>query len=161
MKDLIEQVKMVNGFLPVDLDTAGAATDFISLSHYDELTFILTLATGTVASAITLTESDDADGTTTATLGFSYMWAAEAIGTTNSDTYTKTAVTTNTFDTAALGDSKYLIRVRARDLTDGKSFVRLNASDPGATVLAECTVILGAPRYGQAALPSALTADGS
>lgn len=153
---LPEEIKVVNGFLPYDINSGAKSTDYISMENYGAVTFVVQAATGTVASAMTLTQSDDADGTTTTSLDYDYVWVCEAIGTTNSDTYTKTAVTSATSNITALGDSIYLIDVQATSLTDGYKFIKLSCADPGASEYVSCVALCYKSRYKQADLPTAI-----
>ena len=153
---LLEEVKVVNAFLPIDINGAAKNSDYISLENYDAVQIVLHVGAASAASAVTLTQAKEVAGTNTASLDFDYMWACETIGTTNSDTYTKTAVASATFSTAAAGNSIYLIDVRAETLTDLYKCLRINLADPSAGCIVGCTFHLYKARYEQAALQTAI-----
>ena len=141
-------VKIVEGFPPIDTTGAAQTANHVSLKGYDHCTIIIN--TGAWAggnAAVTVQQSTVVAGTDDKALGFSYMYTNDGAATT--DTLTKTAVTSNTFnvDTAA---SMYIIEIPASTLDTENNFdcIELNTASPGANAdLISCTYILWNGRY--------------
>ena len=53
--DFSEQVHLVPGFLPVDMNGAGGAADWVSLENYGKATIVFFKAAGTAADDPTIT----------------------------------------------------------------------------------------------------------
>ena len=90
-------VKIVEGLAPIDIVSAAHTGNHVSLKGYSHLTIIIN--TGAWAggnAAITLDQSTVVAGTDDKTLGFDFMYTND--GATTTDTLTKTAVTSDTFN---------------------------------------------------------------
>ena len=154
---LIEQTKPVWACEPKNYTGSANTIKYASLKNYDRmLVFIQTGAWAGGTAAVTLKQATDVSGTSNKALGFSYVWVNTAAA---PDTFTRTAVTSNTFnlDTANL---LYVIEVRASDLDVDNGFdtVGVNVATPGANAdFYGITYVLGAPRYPQASTPTSLT----
>lgn len=137
---LVEATKIVWAAAPKDITGAGLAGDYVSLKNARKLCIILqsgAWAGGT--SAVTLTQSTDNAGGSTAALAFSYQYVGTGL---TSDTLVKTAVTSDTFNISA-ANKIHVIEVLASDLTDGYCYVKCDAATPGSNAdLLSMTYIL-------------------
>ena len=133
MNTYAEFVKVVWGSEPKNYTSATGHSDYVSLKHYGQCAAVIqTGAWAGGTAAVTLTQGTDVAGTGAKALGFSYTWLyASASGTV--DTYTKTAVTSNTFDLDT-ANSLYIIQVRATMLDIDGNFdcFRVSVASPGA-----------------------------
>ncbi len=136
-KKMIEAVKTVVAGPPVLLNTAGiTAAVRASLKNYRKMQILIALtpASGTDAAAVTLKQSKSiADSPAVEkALSFTKMW--RNVPATN-DTWTETAVVSDTFNTsaAAVGEA-FIIEVDETDLDIANGFdtVRANVADPGS-----------------------------
>ena len=163
---LLDSAKILRIGKPIDIDTGtGGFTEtganqspYISLGKFDRVTFIISIGVSSNNSAVTLVQSDDASGSNTEVLGFENMWAITGIAADNNDVtdaYTKTAVGSDTFNTAA--ESIYIIDVRGEQLEDDRAYVRLNMTDPGESLIASVIAIVHEATYPGATEVSSLT----
>ena len=154
---LVENTKIVTGLAPIA--PSSSTPDYVSLENYRHLTAIIVADNGSTVtgSAITLKQAIAAAGTDEKALGFDYVWANTDTGA--ADTLTKTAVTSNTFDTDDTDNKNlmYVIEVDASklDLANSFDWVRVGTGDGTNTVLS-VTYILSSPRYAQATPPTAI-----
>ena len=138
----LSDIKIVEGIAPINTTGAAQTANHISLKGYDGcLVVINTGAWAGGTSAVTLQQATVVAGTDDKALGFSYMYTNDGAATT--DTLTKTAVTSNTFnlDTA---NSMYVIDIKAADF----DCIELNTATPGANDdFVSATYILYGGRY--------------
>jgi hypothetical protein len=171
---LIENVKVVPIAYPKDFTGAAMTTEYISMKNYRKATiFVMTgVQTSTSNRAMTLVVADDASGThhktiTSAsaqcTLGLDEYWKAAGAG----DTWTRTAVSSSTFNITKSSDSKMIaIEVEASEMgtfvssstTYSADYFALSVATPGAhAALAAAWAVLSDPRYASDAPPTAIT----
>ena len=107
---------------------------------------------------LTVTESDDVAGTTTATIGSSCnIWVDTDMGTSSDTVAATTAATGYTINTTAAGDREQMviIEVDPAQLSEGYPCVYL--ADSGGDASNTVTILfLGVPRYSGATLPTAI-----
>lgn len=119
---LIEQAKIVSGFGPAGASTS--TSDFVSLKGYDRCCVIISTLNGSTVtgSAVTLNQAQDVANTGGKAMGFSYQYAN--VDTSVNDTYTETAVTSNTFTTNTTNSKSLIniIEVKATDLDVANGF---------------------------------------
>lgn len=157
MRQLMQNAKIVSGLS--NASVSSVTPDYVSLKNYQHLTVIISLkcATGVAACAVTLKQATVVAGTDEKALGFSWQWANADVTT---DTFTKTAVTSNTFSTAAtVKDKIHVIEVDSDtlDVDNGFDCVRVALADAAATT-ATVTYILSQPRFiDQTSSPVAIT----
>ncbi len=153
---LIEMLKPVWACEPKSYSGIGNTVQYASMKLYGRL-FVL-IQTGAWAAgtaAVTLNQATAVAGTAAKALAFTEMWVNTAAA---PDTFTKTAVTSNTFnlDTANL---LYIIEVDANQLDNANNFdcVGVAVATPGANVdIYGITYIMGAARFEDKNLPSCL-----
>jgi len=147
MRQLIQDAHIVQALEPKSVSTV--TPDYVSLKNYQHVTAIisLTCSTGVAACAVTLKQATAVAGTNEKALGFSYVWKNEDVAT--ADTLTKTAVSSNTFSSAAdVKEKLYVIEVDsdALDVDNGFDCFRVALADAAATV-ASVVYVLSQPRY--------------
>lgn len=151
---LIESILPVWANEPKNYTGAANTIKYASMKLYDRLMILIqTGAWAAGTAAVTLKQATDVSGTGTKALAFSWVWINTAAA---PDTFTKTAVVSNTFnlDTPNL---LYAIEVVASDLDVSNNFdcVGVNIATPGSNNDLYGTIYLGTPsRYPQPALPS-------
>ena len=168
MFDITENAKLITVMHPADGSGAALTTEWISMENAKKATWILdvgssaagtmavTLAvattnTGTHAKSITSASADT-------TLGLDHYY------TNSGDTYTKTTVSSSTFNIAStVGSTLYIVEVLAAEMgtvTDTSvyeaPYVRLVVSDPGAGGIQQISCLLTDLRYQQDAPPTAI-----
>lgn len=154
MNTLVENAAIEVAAVPIDTTGAAVDGDYVSLKNYGHLTIII--AQGAWAGgtpAVTLNQATAVAGTGAKALGFDYRWTKVAISGT---TFTKTAVTSDTFDLPAVANTINVIEIDASDLDVANGFdcVSLQIESPGANAdLISAFYILSQPRYAQATLP--------
>lgn len=153
---LIESFKPVWACEPKSYSGTANTIKYASLKLYDRIMILIqTGAWAAGTAAVTLKQATEVAGTTNKALAFTTMWVNTAGA---PDTFTKTTVTSNTFnlDTANL---LYIIEVVASDLDVDNAYdcIGVNIATPGANAdFYGVTYLLGNARYPQATLPSAL-----
>jgi len=154
MANLVENAAIEAAAVPVDTTGAAVAGDWVNMKDYNHLTIIIqqgAWAAGT--SAVTLNQATVVAGTDTKALGFDWMWTKVAL---TGTTFTKTAVTSNTFNLPNTANTMSVIEVDAATLDADGGFccVQLACVSPGANAdLISATYILTEPRYAQALPP--------
>ena len=105
---------------------------------------------------LTVTESDDVAGSTTATIGTNCNIYVDLDMGTSSDTLVKqTSATAWTVDTGNYPNQMAVIEVEAAQLSEGSPCVYLG--DSGGNASNTCTIFwLGVPRYAGGTLPTAI-----
>lgn len=156
---VVENQKIVPISPPKSYSSIAAASVWLSLKNYEHVAWIINTglwAAGT--AAVTLNQATAVAGTASKAIAFSWMWVNTAA---LADTYTKTAVTSNTFnlDTAGL---TYIVELDtdSMDVTGGFDCAQIAVASPGANAdLYNIVAILGGPwmsRYPGAKMPTAL-----
>lgn len=153
---LIEQLKPVWAAEPKNYTGAAMTAQWVSLKNYERLAIIIqTGAWAGGTAAVTLSQATAIAGTSSKALAFSWMWVNTAL---LPDTFTKTAVVSNTF-TLGTANLMYWIEIVASDLDVDNSFdcVTLAIASPGANADIYGVTYLGAvAKYPQPALASML-----
>ncbi len=139
---LVEATKPVWGSAPKDITGAGFDGDWVTMKNHQRLAVIIkTGAWAGGTSAVTLEQATDASGSGAKALSFSYQYVATGL---TSDTLTKTAVVSDTFNLSA-ANKIHVIEVWAHDLDNNNGFqwVRARAATPGSNSdFAECLYVL-------------------
>lgn len=119
---LVENLHIVQA-VPPAASVAGTE-DYVSLKGWDHVTCIIQVdnATSVTGATVTLLQAPVVAGTSEKPLSFSHVYANADTGA--SDTLTKTAVTSDTFDTATTANKNllYVIEVPAASLDVANSF---------------------------------------
>lgn len=148
MRQLIQKNHVVSALS--NTSVSSVTPDYVSLKNYQHVTVIISLktATGAAAGAITLKQATAVAGTSEKALGFSYQWANTDVAA--AETLTKTAVTSNTFNSAGVAGKQelYVIEVDsdALDVDNGFDCFRVALADMTATT-ATVTYVLSQPRF--------------
>jgi len=129
---------------PQDLDAVAAdgstqyLGDRVCLKDYDHITILIHAGLVPDARAVTLKQCTDATNSLTdeKALAFSYQYANVGLST---DQFTKTVVTSNTFNVAASNYNLHRIEVDANtlDVANGFDWIRINiaTADTSATII--------------------------
>ena len=169
MFDITENAKLVSVLHPIDRTGAALTTEWIGMKNAKKATFILDFGvlTSTSTFAVTLQVANNASGTKSATIGASTDLGLAHYYTQSGDTYSKTTVSSSTFNVTKSSDSKiYIIEADAAGMGKFTStsveydadYVRLSAAAPGAhAALTSCVCLLTGLRYQQDVPPSAIT----
>jgi hypothetical protein len=176
MDSFIENKKVVPIYFPKDGTGAAMTTEYVNMKNYKKATWILMTGTQTSTSnaAVKIKVADDASGThskslssasAACTLDFPHYYKAPTSSV--ADVYTKTSVSSSTFNIAAASDSKvFIIEVDAEKMgtfvstsvTYSADWVALTLATPGAHAsLRSCVCILSDPRYASDAPPTAIS----
>jgi len=141
------------GAVPIDTTGAAVTGDYVSLKNYRRLMIVISQgawAGGT--PAVTLKQATDVAASDEKALGFTYRWTK--VGLTGT-TFTKTAVTSNTFNLPAVANTINVLIVDAMDLDADNGFdcVSCQIASPGANAdLISMVYILDEARYNQATM---------
>ena len=169
MFDITETAKLVSVLHPIDRTGAALTTEWISMKNAQKATFILDngALTSTSAFAVTLQVADDASGTHSATVGSSTDLGLDHYYTNSGDTYSKTTVSSSTFNVASTADNTlYIVEAEtagmgtftSTSVSYNADYIRLSAATPGAhACLTSCVCLLTGLRYQQDTPPSAIT----
>lgn len=148
---LLERCKIVEALPPKDHTGSAYDANYVSLKGYGWCTIVIqTGAWAGGTAAITLNKATDVSATGETTASFAYMYTNDGASTT--DTLTKTAVTSDTFnlDTA---NSMYIIEIDP-DSLGAYDCIQLAVASPGANAdLVSALYILSDARYASAAGP--------
>ena len=132
--------------------------DAWSMKNFGHATVIITAGTMTGTPAVTLKESTSAALAGEQAFSFDTVYINSAYGSQNS--YTKTAVTANTFDISATNYSTYIIEIDASDMdaADAYDWLRVDVATDANSNFFGATVILSQPKYRAKAgdMPSAI-----
>lgn len=170
MFSLIENAKIANVLSPIDKTGGALAAVWISAKHAQKISFLFQtgVMTSTSSQAVTLFVADDASGTHNVTLGASTDLTLDYVykRTVNTDTWTKVAVASSTFNLTATSDGKaFLIEVDTAKLgnfvkssvTYAADYVRLAIATPGAhACLMSAQAILTGLRYQEDSPPTVI-----
>lgn len=152
-KNLVENAAIEIGAVPIDTTGAAVTGDYVSMKGFDHLTIIISQgawAGGT--PAVTLKQATAVAGTSAKALGFSWRWTKVAL---TGTTYTKTAVTSDTFNLPSTANTINVIEIDAASLDSDGGFdcVGVDIASPGANAdLIAVTYILSEPRFSQATI---------
>ncbi len=157
--------KLVIGAPCADISTAWDNTtyalgDYVHMEHYNHLTIVLIGgAAAGAASAITVKQATSAAGGSAKNVTFTEMFANVATSSA-SDTWTSTAVTSNTFTpTTTTANLSYVIEIDSRDLDLANNFewVAINVAGGGGTNYFACLYILSEGRFlARSGMPTAI-----
>ena len=155
---LPDQAKIVTGLAPITPSTS--TPDYVSLKNYARATVIIMAdnAATVTGSAITLKQATAVAGTNEKALAFTTMYANTDTGA--SDTFTATAVTSNTFTTDTTNNKNllYVIDIEADDLDVANSFDCIRAGTANAVNTAVSVLyILYGSRYQSPVAVAAIT----
>jgi len=157
---LLENLKVVPAFVPINSTGAGQDGDWVNLKNFRRCLILIqkgAWAGGT--PAVTVEQAKDASGTDGKALSFTKQYSGTAL---TADTLTENTVTSNTFNLSATANEFHLIEFHAQDLdiANGFTHLRLRVATPGANAdLISATYILGDPRVaaGPTVLPTVIT----
>lgn len=163
-KLFVEEVQLVSGFLPVDLQTAANDGDYVSLKGYRKCTIVFFKNVGTAGDdpTITLTQATAVAGTGDKALTFTDIWTKQDTVLTAVGQYTRvtqTAANTYTDLTSAEDAAIWIIEFNAEqlDVDGGFDCLRASVGDVGANPQLGCLLyFLSEPNYPQASLESAI-----
>lgn len=148
---LIEQGLVVLGLYPIV--PSSTTPDYVSMKGYERLTVVISVSntTGVTGSAITLKQATNVTNSLSDEKAVSFDTVYANVDTSAGDTFTKTAVSSNTFTTASTSNKVmlYVIEVKAEDLDQANGFdcIRLGTGNStNATIGA--TYILWPAKYG-------------
>lgn len=161
--DFSEQVHLVSGFLPVDMNGAGGAADWVSLENYEKVSVIFFKAAGTAADdpTITLQQGKTVAGGTPIDLDVIdkvYVKQDTVLTATGEFTVvTQTAANTYTEGTAGEKAAIWIFDVYAADLADDYIAIQASVGDVGSQSQLGCLLYaLWPARYGEQTLLSAI-----
>lgn len=151
---LVENAAIEVAAVPIDTTGAAVTGDYVSLKNYSHLTVIITQgawAGGT--PAVTMKQATDVanSGSDEKALEIDYYWTQTGLTGTG---YTKTAITSDTFNLPATANTVTVLEIDDTDLDleNGFDCVRLGVASPGANAdLISAVYILTGARYPQAA----------
>ncbi len=161
--DFAEQVQIVSGFLPADMNGGSGAADWVSLKNFSKLTIVLFKGVGTDGDdpTIQLIQGKTSGGGTPLALDvIDKIYVKQATDLLSTGTFT---VRTQTADQDFVGDGTsaqetglYIIDIYAEDLADDYEFVQASVANVGATQIGCLLYFLWPPRYGEQTLLSAI-----
>jgi len=106
------------------LATTNGDCDYVSMKGYDKLTIVIAVdnATTVTGGAVTLKQATAVAGTSEKALEFDKMWVN--LDTAAAESFTETAVTSNTFTTLTTDNKNalYVIELSASDLDSANGF---------------------------------------
>lgn len=156
---LIENLKVVPAFVPIDTNGAGADGDWVNLRYFRRiLTVIQQGAWAGGTPAVTFEQATSAAGAGAKALGYSERWDGTAL---TDDILAKTAVTSDTSNLANAANGTMQVEHSAKDLdiANGFTHMRVRVATPGANAdLIAAFYVLGDPAWAARpdTLPSAI-----
>ena len=167
-----ENAKVIPVAVPALYSTTAITTEWINMKNAKKATFFIytgTIATGSTAVTLGVAASKSGTKSTVTVasmdLGLDYYYFNGAAAGASADVYTKTTVTTSTFDLASTYDSRILIiEVDANKMgqftdasgsTQSADYVRLVHTTGGADYMGVMCILTGL-RYQDDAPPTAL-----
>jgi len=156
----LEMCNIVEGFLPVDLQTAANTGDWVSLKNYGHVAIVFISAIGTAGDDPTLTvlQASAVAGTGSKALAFTDIFTKQAATSLASiagwTRVTQAAANTYTHTDAAEQDLIWVVEIDADtlDVDGGFDCVSASVADVGGNAqLGYLFYILSQPRYPQAA----------
>jgi len=129
---ILEHIKPVSCFVPIDTTGAGQDGDWVNLKHFRKLVGIIqqgAWAGGT--PAVTFQQASDNAGTGAKALDIEYYYQGTH-GT--DDAYAKTAISSDTFNLPNTANTITMVEIHAQDLdiNNGFTHVRMRVASPGA-----------------------------
>lgn len=152
---LLEQIRCVPAFVPIDTTGAAQTGDWVNLKHYRRILVVIqqgAWAGGT--PALTFEQAQDNADTGAKALSYTEKWSHTGL---SSDTLAKATVSSDTSNLPATANTITLVEFHAQDLdlANGFTHIRVKTASPGSNAdLIAAFYILGNPAY--AALPSTL-----
>jgi len=156
MKLLAEEAQIAAGFLPVDLATAGASGDWISLKNFRHIAIVLFRAAGAVGepAVITVQQAQDVAGTGAKALNFTRVDTKSGADIFAVGQFTKvTQASANTYSAVGgAGNTQAIVLVEFNaedlDVEGGFDCIRATIADVGSTAqLAAMLYVLTQPRF--------------
>lgn len=172
MFSLIENAKVVSVMHPIDKTGAAFTTEYISMKNAKRIAWIIDVGSlsSTSNQAVKLKVADDASGTHSASVSSSSTTLTlEEYYKQSGDTYTKTTVSSSTFNITKSSDSTiFIIELDTRkhnfgtfssgSTTYNADYVALSVATPGAhACLASVIAIVSDLRYQSDAPPTVIT----
>lgn len=151
--NIAEQGHLVNILPPIDINGAGATSDYFSLKEYQYVDIIIQLGVTGAASTVTVFEADDVTPSNETAIAFKYRAEDTAAGDTLG---ALTTATVAGFATSTNDNIFYVIRIDASQLTQGYPYVAIKMSDPSAATVVSAIAILSGARYQQNVTPTAI-----
>lgn len=154
MDAIVQECKVANILHP---QTISAATtgDYVSMKNYQHCTFIIGVGSCGHAATIRVREAKNVSGSSAATLSPGHFWVT---GTTPSDTWTKTSVTSSAIPlTGSSDNTEYVIEVDGEQLSASFDCLTLDTTSASASMAFHAVAILSKPRFAAASPPTALT----
>lgn len=162
MRNILESINIVSGFVPVDMQTTANTGDFVDLGEYGEVIVVLFKGIGTAGDdpVITIQEATTAAGGGAQNLAC-IETAYSKVGTqTGIGQWTKTtqaAAATYVDTTSAEAQALIAIRVRGDQLSEGYRYINASVADVGGNAQLGCLFYLcGKPSYTAELLSSAI-----
>lgn len=160
---LVEEMQVVAGWVPVDLQTGANTGDYVSMKGYDRCTVFLFKAAGTAGDdpTVTMTQAQDVSGTGVKELYFTRIDMKTGTLTSVGGWTTVTQSSANTYVnlTHAEVQAIYAIEFRAEDLDveNGFDCLKISVADIGSNAQIGCAFyVLRDARYTGAGLLSAI-----
>ena len=141
------------GAVPKDISGAGVSTPYINMGRVDFAAFMVSIGVSAAVAAITLTQAKDAAGTGAKSVKLTQYHENVGLST---DALTKVEATGDTFNTVATANNLYIVEADSRDLDEDFGFVRLNVSDPAASVLCAIDIVTDSGRFMEFDAPTLL-----
>ena len=161
--DFAEQVQIVSGFLPADMNSGAGSGDWVSLKNYEKMTVVFFKGAGTASQDPTvalLQGKTNSGGTPISLTVIDKIYVKQAANLLSTGTFTvRTQVKATNFDgddTSAEETGLYLIDIYAEDLADDYEYVQATVGNVGSTQVGCLLYFLWPPRYGEQALVSAI-----
>jgi hypothetical protein len=157
-----EAVNVVSAFVPVNLATAGAVGDVVSMKNFDKCSIIILNAAGGVGEdpIVTVEQATDVTGAGAKAVNFTRYAIKNGAALTSVGTYTVTTMAAGNTVTLSGADQVVLVIDIEGDMLDvdnGFDCIRVSVSDPGATAQLGCGLYaLSNPRFGKSGNVSAI-----
>ena len=153
MSTLVETMGIGVAAVPVDTTGAAVTGDYVSLKNYSHLTVIITQGAWAAGTpAVTMKQATDVSNSASdeKALEIDYYWTKTGL---TGTAFTKTAITSDTFNLTATANTITVLEIDASDLDSDGGFdcVRLGIASPGANAdLISAVYILSGARYSNA-----------
>lgn len=160
--DFLHNAHIINGQVPkADAFATSATTDYVSVENYGRIGFIIHTGDatgGTANGTVTIAASDDASGSSTTNMAFTYRASASS---TTVDTWgAQTAAASTGFSMTAGDNYIYYCEVNAEDVEAaqaGAKFVALTVTEVTNDPIVASILVVGLdPRYPQEVPVSAI-----
>ena len=153
MSTLVETMGIEVAAVPIDTTGAAVTGDYVSLKNYSHLTVIITQGAWAAGTpAVTMKQATDVSNSASdeKALEIDYYWTKTGL---TGTAFTKTAITSDTFNLTATANTITVLEIDASDLDSDGGFdcVRVGVASPGANAdLIAVLYILSGARYAQA-----------